>query len=191
MGEWIPLLQSLIWPVFIAAFLFLIRGHVVAILKSVSTRIERGDPFEAGPSGISFGQSGQKLTRLEEVSADQPPMRGGHPESLGEADAGFPNQYQEVTYLVHSVSAPRVDTDGVARREISACIDADSEEILDKIERVVYHLHPTFPQPNRETTDRKRRFLLNATAWGEFNLSADVYFRGYPKPLTLFRYLNF
>lgn len=196
MSEWIPLLQSLVWPVFIAVFLFLTRGHIIAILRSVSTRIEQGDPFEAGPSGISFGKSEQKLTRLGETAegrseAGQPAMRGGSPESVGESGKGVPAHYQEITYLVHSVSAPRVDTDGVERRGMSIIIDADSEDILDKIERVVYHLHPTFPNPDRETTDRKRRFILNVTAWGEFNLSAEVYFKGYQRPLILFRYLNF
>jgi len=192
MSEWIPLLQSLVWPVFIAIFLLLSHKYVVGILKSVSARIERGDPFEAGPSGISFGQTGPKLTRLDEASeaggAANSAMRSA---SLGKAEENIPARYEKVTYLVHSVSAPRMDTDNVLRREVTVIVDADSDDILNEIERVVYHLHPSFPNPDRESRDREHRFGLTAAAWGEFNLSADVYFKGYQKPLTLFRYLNF
>ena len=203
MDQWIPLLQSLVWPAFLAIFLFLARKQVLAVLKSISNRIQRGDPFQAGPSGISFGLPEQpKLTRLEETpeASSKTAKTAANISTLG-VDAPSntadgiarddPAQYKRVTYLVHHVTPPRRDTDGVERRGITIMIDVDSEDILDKIERVVYHLHPTFPQPDREVKDRKVRFALSTRAWGEFNLSADVYFKGYTNPLTLFRYLNF
>jgi len=193
MSEWVPFLQSLVWPVFLAIFLYLIRARVAAILRSFSARIERGDPFQAGPSGISFGHSEQKLTRLEEAKADNEIPENTAITGKGELlEVGSePTQYEEVTYLVHGVSAPRIDTDNIERRTVKVMVDADSDDLLDEIERVVYHLHPTFPLSDREITDRKRRFVLSVRAWGEFNLSADVYFKGYGRPLTLFRYLNF
>lgn len=51
-----------------AAFLILGRKQVATILRNISKRIERGDPSQAGPSGISLGQSEPKLTRLGEGS---------------------------------------------------------------------------------------------------------------------------
>ena len=62
MTEWIPLLQTLVWPIFITIFIFFARPQIVQILKSIATRIERGDPFQAGPSGLSLGSSEPKLT---------------------------------------------------------------------------------------------------------------------------------
>jgi hypothetical protein len=205
MAEWIPFLQSLLWPVFLAVFLFLARKHVAAILTTIKARIEQGDPFQAGPSGISLGHSDRKLTRLggekdatdksiSTLSGKAPSEsieRGEEKKAIGETVTNSPNQYKHIVYLVHSVTGPRVDADGVERRGIRVIVDADSDDILDKIARVVYHLHSTFPNPDREITDHKRRFELRTRAWGEFNLSADVYFVGYGKPLTLYRYLNF
>jgi transcription initiation factor IIF auxiliary subunit len=70
-------------------------------------------------------------------------------------------------------------------------VDADSPEILNQIERVVYHLHPTFDNPDGAVIDRHNNFELTTRAWGEFNLLTDVYFLYYEEPLTLSRYLNF
>ncbi len=112
------------------------------------------------------------------------------PKNLAEGQNDNPTQYKNVVYLRHTVAQPRIGTDLVERRPIQIIVDADSEDILDKIERVVYHLHPTFPKPDREVTDRRRSFILRTEAWGEFNLSADIYFKGFDKPLTLYRYLN-
>ncbi|MFI9788919.1 pYEATS domain-containing protein [Kitasatospora sp. NPDC051984] len=61
---------------------------------------------------------------------------------------------------------------------------------LDRVTKVVYHLHPTFPQPDRTVTDRSTDFGLVVLAWGEFNLTADVYLAGRRKPVRLERYLN-
>jgi len=204
MSEWIPFLQSLIWPVFLAVFLFLARAQVAAILTSIKVRIERGDSLHVGPGGISVGRSDRKLTRLreEKKTADKAVTilgstvaksfeLGGEREALGETVTDSPIQYKNIVYIVHSVTGPRVDVDGVERRGIRVILDGDSDDTLDKVERVVYHLHPTFPNADREVADRKNRFELRTRAWGEFNLSADVYFIGYREPLTLYRYLNF
>ncbi len=179
MKEWIPFLQTLIWPTFLILILILARKHALTILRSISSRIEQGDPFQAGPTGISLGQSDKKFTRMDEI-----------PKNLAEGQNDNPTQYKNVVYLRHTVAQPRIGTDLVERRPIQIIVDADSEDILDKIERVVYHLHPTFPKPDREVTDRRRSFILRTEAWGEFNLSADIYFKGFDKPLTLYRYLN-
>jgi hypothetical protein len=180
MKEWIPLLQSLVWPLFLAVFLYLARHRLEDILRSVAIRIQHGDPFQVGPSGFSLGTTESKLTRLEE-----------HEQAPVESTTESPAQYKTVVYLVHTTSGPQVDADGVERRGIQVILDADSEGILDKVERVIYHLHPTFPDPERESKDRKSQFQMRTRAWGEFNLTADVFFKDYEKPLTLYRYLNF
>jgi hypothetical protein len=199
MTEWIPLLQTLVWPIFITIFIFFARPQIVQILKSIATRIERGDPFQAGPSGLSLGSSEPKLTRLDEVNekplpsvevnAKKPITTEGH--SKPHQASKSPSQYENVLYLIHSVSAPRVDTDGIERRAVQVILDGDSESILDNVEKVIYHLHPTFENPDREVANRKKRFELKTRAWGEFNLTADVYMKGYEEPLKLSRYLSF
>lgn len=101
-----------------------------------------------------------------------------------------PISYFSKVFLVHSVASPRIYSDGVERNPIHVIVDSFDDRLLDKIKKVEYHLHPSFPNPDRETNDRKRRFELKTGIWGEFNLSVDVYFKGYEKPITLYRYIN-
>ena len=55
-------------------------------------------------------------------------------------------------------------------------VDEDTE-VLNKIEEVVYQLHPTFPDPRRTCTNREDRFALETKGWGEFSIVADIRFR--------------
>ena len=70
-------------------------------------------------------------------------------------------------------------------------LEADSPEFMQKVSKVIYHLHPTFPNPDREIKDLESNFELKTYGWGQFNLSADVYFDDNSKPVRLFRYINF
>lgn len=75
--------------------------------------------------------------------------------------------------------------------QVQIYLDADEPATLDKIEKVIYHLHPTFPERQRLLTNRNDRFQLEIKAWGEFMLYALVYFKSRNKPVRLKRYLNF
>lgn len=66
-----------------------------------------------------------------------------------------------------------------------------SDAELSDIEKVVYHLHPTFKKKNMESTDRQNKFSIGITVWGQFKASADIYKKGSEKPVTLERYLDF
>ena len=55
----------------------------------------------------------------------------------------------------------------------SVWLDGPSDE-LDLIQEVVYILHPTFPNPVYEISDRSTNFRLNARGWGEFNIQIQV-----------------
>lgn len=52
-------------------------------------------------------------------------------------------------------------------------LDGTTEE-LDQVDRVVYTLHPTFPNPVRTVSDRSTNFLLKTSGWGEFRIYAKV-----------------
>jgi hypothetical protein len=56
MKDWIPLLQTLIWPLFAAILLVWGRGAIRAILDAAATRIREGASVEVGPSGLKLGQ---------------------------------------------------------------------------------------------------------------------------------------
>jgi transcription initiation factor IIF auxiliary subunit len=55
----------------------------------------------------------------------------------------------------------------------SVWIDARLDE-LNEVEKVIWHLHPTFPEPDREHKNREEKFKLETAGWGTFRVVADV-----------------
>jgi len=49
MSSYIPLLQTLVWPIFLFLAGILLREHVNAVLIAIRQRIERGDSVKVGP----------------------------------------------------------------------------------------------------------------------------------------------
>ena len=43
-----------------------------------------------------------------------------------------------------------------------------TDDELDGVSKVRYQLHPTFPQPVHDITDRQSKFRLDGSGWGEF-----------------------
>ena len=56
---------------------------------------------------------------------------------------------------------------------------------LDQVEKVVYTLHRTFPNPVRTVTNRTDAFMLRTAGWGVFRIYATVY-RKDGTPLKLY-----
>jgi transcription initiation factor IIF auxiliary subunit len=47
-------------------------------------------------------------------------------------------------------------------------------EMLDRVDKVTYYLHRTFPNPVRIVETRRTKFRLNAAGWGGFSLVAKI-----------------
>lgn len=52
---------------------------------------------------------------------------------------------------------------------------SEPPERLELVDQVEYRLHYTFPDPIRVVTDRKSRFALDASGWGEFVIYITIY----------------
>jgi transcription initiation factor IIF auxiliary subunit len=48
------------------------------------------------------------------------------------------------------------------------------DEDLDRIDYVEWTLHPTFPDPIRQSRDRGQKFRLETGGWGTFQIRARV-----------------
>jgi len=49
-----------------------------------------------------------------------------------------------------------------------------TEAELDRIDHVIYTLHPTFPTPVRRVEDRATCFRLDSAGWGQFEVYAEI-----------------
>ncbi len=55
----------------------------------------------------------------------------------------------------------------------SISLDATQPE-LDNVEKVIYHLHPTFKNPIVEKTNRSENFELRSSGWGTFVVLIEI-----------------
>ena len=55
----------------------------------------------------------------------------------------------------------------------SVWLEAPAGE-LDQVQKVTWRLHPTFPDPVKELTNRDEQFKLTTSGWGTFKVKADV-----------------
>jgi transcription initiation factor IIF auxiliary subunit len=53
----------------------------------------------------------------------------------------------------------------------------EPEDVLEKIDYVVYYLHETFPDPVRTVAETKSAFALKSRGWGEFSIKIEVHFK--------------
>jgi hypothetical protein len=194
MEIWIPFLQSLVWPVFIGLLLFFFRGWFRELLDAIRKRVETGSEMSVGPGGFTLGSA----PKLEEPKVENNPTPQMVERFVEESRKTAPQReatldMSKYFQLVHSatLNPGSIDRQGRAFYTIQVRLEADSPELMQRVLKVVYHLHPTFPNPDREVSDRQSSFELLTAGWGQFNLSADVYFDDNSQPLRLFRYINF
>jgi hypothetical protein len=177
MTEWVPFFQALIWPAFVGGILWFARVDLARVGRAFVTRIEQGDPIEAGTSGIKLGSSKQ---------SQDPDVKLLAPDTMRESQ--LPNK----TYLVHSAKRDRrLDKGDLEYYRLRIWLDADEPEMLDEVASVTYHLHPTFQEPVRIVVDRANDFALSTAAWGQFNMYAEVKFKSQRPVLAIERYIDF
>jgi len=195
MKDWIPFLQSLIWPAFFGILIYTFRDWFKEILDTIKHRIEEGGEFGVGPSGLTLGSAPllPDDPTPEELIDDgetkpTPPDLLEREKAIERREATDP---LESLQLVHETSFMKVkDGRDYYRIFIALSHRAANPEVLSRVDRVVYFLHHTFKNTVREIRDPKTYFLLKTTAWGEFTIRADVYIKGRVDPIRLSRYLN-
>ncbi|MBD3261422.1 MAG: hypothetical protein GF334_07035 [Candidatus Altiarchaeales archaeon] len=92
----------------------------------------------------------------------------------------------EMFYIIHGAKKIKAGEYAVKIR-----LGAHNEKTLSSVDRVVYILHETFKDRRREVTDKDSRFELNITAWGQFEIKAEVFLNNQESPIKLRRFLNF
>lgn len=193
MKDWIPLLQSLIWPIFITILIFKYKNRFDEILESIKKRIDSGSAVDVGPGGITIGSAPQLPDNPEpEEMIDDDETQEITPELI-EKEKIYEEELSENSIeklqLIHTTRFLRVKNNRNYYR-IIVSLDPYNTEALSKVDKVVYFLHKTFRNPVREVKDRASNFELKTAAWGEFTIRAEVYLKEQSEPIRLSRYLD-
>jgi len=185
MNTWIPLLQSLIWPLFLAFFLIWQREWVRDITEIIKIRLEKGAGLEIGSFKIhpvlEADEAPDTKEFLEKVEKEAP-----------EKDRALPIDLAKDLFLVHNAEKTNSrDRQGRPYYDVRVQLASANPALLDEVSKVEYHLHQTFANPNRLVENRINNFELTLTAWGQFTIRADVYFIHSDQKVSLSRFLNF
>jgi len=149
------------------------------VFAAIAEKIRSGASFEVGPGGIKLGS--------EQAPPSAAGMMGASSKDTRNVD-DLPHQ----VYMTHrAVRAPSLDFGGLQYYRLRISLDADDSQLLGDVEKVIYHLHPTFKDPDRTSTDRSSNFAITTAAWGEFNMTAEIFFSSGKPKLVVERFINF
>ncbi|MEL6808306.1 MAG: pYEATS domain-containing protein [Pseudomonadota bacterium] len=88
------------------------------------------------------------------------------------------------------VKFKRLSATGGDHYHVGVWVEADTAEELDRVTHVEYLLHPSFPNRNRRSDNRKNDFSITFWAWGAFKVEARVYLRGVAEPVPISHFLD-
>ncbi len=179
MKEWIPLLQSLVWPVFLMIVLVWVRKPLYGILVAITQRIKEGAGLRAGPLEVS--ESSAKL-----------PVTHRPSEALTDETDNQEEEDNPAFYIAHKARRDRLlDRGEFEYYRLRIFLEWDLGVDDSQVAKVVYHFPEGFPLRDPEIADPDKQFEFRTAAWGQFGVTADVYLHGRAEPIELERYLNF
>lgn len=204
---YMPLLQQLTKYAFFLLCLVIFAPKVITLFDVTEQRLLSGGEISIGPAGIKLGEAPKMpvehgvSNQIDRISGrggsmiSQTPLSGSSHGPLEQwspnrgAVKGMPDMsklsMEDVYHLVHGSAKQSRDY------TVKVTLGALEPRLLDDVEKVVYNLHETFRDPVREVTDRSTDFALVFSAWGQFEVKADVYLKGKLEPVKLRRWLNF
>lgn len=191
MDKWIPLLQSLVWPILIVIIILYFKENIKKILESLKNRIDLGSEMQVGPKGFTLGPTPNIVDDVDVDKAKK--VLNNFKENTGKKQEFIETFYNsKYFYLVHTshVNYTKSLEKGHYYYKLMIWVDSSSQDLLDKIDKVIYHLHPSFNKPDREINTLSNKFLLETYAWGQFYLFADIYIKNIPEPIKISRFIN-
>ncbi len=167
MNEIAALLDVIVWPTFALIFIGLYYRNIKSLIETVKIRIEQGATITT-----PVGSLGPPPLEMKAPEQDEPVTENNM--ALTHSSWRYPNkdlEYKRTMYCFHTIiQAPN--------------------EVLDRIEYVNYHLHPTYPNSEQTITNRASQFKLKELAWGESNLKADIKIKNQDELIKLNRFIN-
>lgn len=203
LSVYMPLVQQLSKYAFVLLCLLIFAPRIVTFLDVVEQRILAGSEVSIGPSGIKFGEAPKMPVPGLSIRFSSSENTGGDNGAGGSAVGTdpFPQTapFRSAPTKGMAIDAPPEDVlhlvHGAAKKDgdylVKVRLESMDASLMGRVKKVVYHLHSSFNPPTREVTDPTNGFELSLTAWGQFEIKADVYLSGRSDPVRLSRWLNF
>jgi transcription initiation factor IIF auxiliary subunit len=79
-----------------------------------------------------------------------------------------------VKIMVRNTSQRLITHSAEQQFQWSVSIETEPAQFRKEIKKVVYHLHPTFPNKDLVKTNESEGFMLKAQGWGEFVITVEL-----------------
>jgi transcription initiation factor IIF auxiliary subunit len=79
-----------------------------------------------------------------------------------------------VKIIVRNTSQRLITHSSEQQFQWSVFIETEPTQFTKEIKKVIYHLHPTFPNKDVVKTNGSEGFVLNALGWGEFIITVEL-----------------
>jgi transcription initiation factor IIF auxiliary subunit len=79
-----------------------------------------------------------------------------------------------VKIIVRNTSQKLITHTGEQQFQWSVLIETEPAQLRKEIKKVIYHLHPTFPNKDIVKTNESEGFMLKAQGWGEFIITLEL-----------------
>ncbi len=79
-----------------------------------------------------------------------------------------------VKIMVRNTSQRWITHSSEQQFQWSVFIETEPTQFRKEIKKVIYHLHPTFPNKDVVKTNESEGFVLNAQGWGEFIITVEL-----------------
>jgi len=165
--QYIKIIEIISWPIVVLISIGLFFKQLLRLFNALLHRIEAGAEFTT-----PLASFGKVPTTVEEPKENDPITDNNM--ALIHSSWRYPKKDREYGRLMYCFNA----------------IIQAPEKVLDRIEYVKYHLHPSYPNKTQVINDRKNQFKLKELAWGESNLKAEVKVKDQNDLICLSRYIN-
>ncbi|HEX8454941.1 MAG TPA: pYEATS domain-containing protein [Longimicrobium sp.] len=200
MEEWIPLLQTLVWPIFVLSLVFYFRGTCSTILHAIAERIKSGSSLEAGPSGFKLGAITKELERLSDVSpkAAETTKRIGKPTELADWRQERSNEYKRIDgyMLVHVYQPSTLASQEydiflfIVRHQKGA--DGPPRRRFEEIAKAEFYFGDSWGNEIFTIPNTGSVIGVRTHAWGTFMACCRLIFKDATRePIILYRYVDF
>ena len=194
MESYIPLLQTLVWPFFIAVLVICFRKQIIPSAEAIRHRIEQGGAFRAGP--IELGE----LPRLEYRDSDgegdqakENPERANSPSKSREQERKKIYAENRGMFITHVLAPSR---HGNQKYDIFIYLikhqrnDEQGPHDLSEVEKAEFYLGKMWR--DRVFVQRPRDGLIgmSTSAYAPFLCTCDVYLKS-GEVIKLSRYIDF
>ena len=196
MAEWIPLFQTLVWPIFVIVIVFYFRSTCSTILQAIATRVESGASVKAGPTGFELGAITKDLEKLPDApqpvekvakSAEPTDWRHKRSEEYGRVDGYMlvhvyrPSVLQSQKYDIFLfIVRHQKGTEGPPRRQ------------FEEISKVEFYFGESWGNKVFTAENTGGVIGVRTHAWGTFLACCRLTFKDEKRePIILYRYVDF